>query len=77
VHSSFQENPEIPIEFIVFPKRGNTIDDKVNDKPGGTSNNDILFLSNFNEKYSDIWDIYNFPTNVGELFNSLEVHFNS
>jgi hypothetical protein len=57
--------------YILFPNRGNTIPDTATDGLGGTSNNDILFLSNFNEKLGVI-NIANFPTNSDNLYNAIQ-----
>jgi hypothetical protein len=57
--------------YILFPNRGNTIPDTATDGLGGSSNNDILFLSNFNEKLGII-NIANFPTNSDNLYNAIQ-----
>lgn len=57
--------------YIIFPNRGNTVPDSVTDSLGGASNNDIFFLSNFNEKLGII-NIANFPTNTDNLYNAIQ-----
>jgi len=57
--------------YIIFPNRGNTQADSITDGIGGTSNNDILFLNNFNEKLGVI-NIDNFPTNTDNLYNAIQ-----
>lgn len=57
--------------YIVFPKRGNTLSDISQDLLGGGSNNDILFLNNFNEKLGLI-NITNFPLSTNDLYNAIQ-----
>ncbi len=60
--------------FIVFPFRGNNSTAQVADLLGGSSQNDILFLNNFNEKFNVV-DIDNFPTNTNELYTAIQKIF--
>lgn len=56
--------------FIVFSNRGNNLSDIFLDSTlGNQSNNDILFLNNFNEK---IKNISNFPLSTNDEFNAIE-----
>ena len=57
--------------YIIFPNRGNTLSDQATDVLGGSSNNDILFLNNFNEKLGLV-NISNFPTNTDNLYNAIQ-----
>lgn len=57
--------------YILFPNRGNTLVDQTTDTLGGSSNNDILFLNNFNEKLN-IVDIFNFPTSTDDLYTAIQ-----
>jgi hypothetical protein len=59
--------------FITFNRRGNTNNDVLSDTSRGqfnTSENDVLFLTNYNELLLPT-SISNFPTNSGELYNAL------
>ena len=58
--------------FIVFPNRGNTISARLGDQLGSNVDNDVLFLSNFNEKFDSVWNISNFPSDTNDLFNALQ-----
>lgn len=60
--------------FIVFPNRGNDATAVSTDGIGGTSDNDVLFLNNFNEKYNVV-DIDNFPTSTSDLYTAIEKIF--
>ena len=60
--------------YIVFPNRGNDTTAVTTDAIGGSSENDILFLNNFNEKFSVV-DIANFPANTNDLYTALEKIF--
>lgn len=65
-----KESPD-DSRFIVFPNRGNNVADFSGDSiENDTVNNDILFLSNFNEKLTDIVDIYQLGDT--SLFNALQ-----
>lgn len=69
----FGEGSPFDTRYIMFPKRGNTITDQQNDGLGSNVDNDILFLSNFNEQYqSTVLDIANFPANTDDLYNALQ-----
>ena len=57
--------------YILFPNRGNTVSDQTTDQLGGSSNNDIFFLNNFNEKLSVV-DIANFPSATNDLYNAIQ-----
>ena len=59
--------------FITFNRRGNTTNDVQSDISRGqfnTSDNDVLFLTNYNELLLPT-AISNFPTNSGELYDAL------
>lgn len=59
--------------FITFNRRGNTLNDIQSDISRGqfnTSDNDVLFLTNYNELLLPT-AISNFPTNSGELYDAL------
>jgi hypothetical protein len=60
--------------FIVFPFRGNDSTAQVSDVLGGSSQNDILFLNNFNEKFNVV-DIDNFPTSTNDLYTAIQKIF--
>lgn len=60
--------------FIVFPNRGNTLTDLINDvyKASYTTENDILLLSNFNEQLPGVIEIASSLDNTDELFTALQ-----
>jgi len=60
--------------FILFPFRGNDATAQASDVLGGSSQNDILFLNNFNEKLNVV-SIDNFPTNTDELYTAIQKIF--
>ena len=60
--------------YIVFPNRGNDTTAVTTDGIGGSSENDVLFLNNFNEKFTVV-DIANFPANTNDLYTALEKIF--
>ena len=58
--------------YIVFPNRGNNAADQSQDVLGSAAtNNDIFFLSNFNEKTS-VLNLQNFPTNTSDLYHAIQ-----
>jgi hypothetical protein len=61
----------IDTKFIRFVNRGNNLSDITNDVIGGSSNNDILFLDNFNEN-AGLINVTNFPANPDDLYTSLQ-----
>ena len=60
--------------YIMFTNRGNTTAASASDSIGGSSENDILFLNNFNEKYSVV-DIDNFPSDTNDLYTAIQKIF--
>ena len=60
--------------FILFPFRGNDATAQASDILGGSSQNDILFLNNFNEKLNVI-SIDNFPANTNDLYTAIQKIF--
>lgn len=61
----------VDTKFIRFVNRGNNLSDITNDVVGGSSNNDILFLDNFNEN-AGLINVINFPANPDDLYTSLQ-----